>query len=89
MAAGDPVLAARQAAGALYNSDLPYTSGNGFKPRRPNRRRRREFRLAQGGPARRPVGHEQQGEALRQLSASAPDILRAAQFGLDGGTLPP
>ena len=32
MAAGDPVLAARQATGALYNSDLPYTSDNGFKP---------------------------------------------------------
>ena len=32
MASDDPVQAARQATGALYNSDLPYTSGNGFKP---------------------------------------------------------
>ncbi len=89
MASGDPVLAARQATGALYNSDLPYTSGNGFKPSAA------QTVAASGNFAWLKVDQREglwimnnQGEALRQLPASAPDILRAARdFGLDTAEL--
>ena len=89
MAAGDPVLAARQATGALYNSDLPYTSGNGFKPSDA------QTVAASGNFAWLNVDQREglwimnnHGEALRQLPASAPDILRAARdFGLDTADL--
>ena len=89
MASGDPVQAARQATGALYNSDLPYTSGNGFKPSAA------QTVAASGNFAWLKVDQREglwvmnnQGEALRQLPASAPDILRAARdFGLDTADL--
>lgn len=89
MASGDPVQAARQATGALYNSDLPYTSGNGFKPSAA------QTVAAEGNFAWLKVDQREglwvmnnQGEALRQLPASAPDILRAARdFGLDTADL--
>ena len=89
MAAGDPVLAARQATGALYNSDLPYTSDNGFKPSDA------QTVAASGNFAWLNVDQREglwimnnHGEALRQLPASAPDILRAARdFGLDTADL--
>lgn len=89
MAAGDPVQAARQATGALYNSDLPYTSGNGFKPSAA------QTVAASGNFAWLNVDQREglwimnnHGEALRQLPASAPDILRAARdFGLDTADL--
>ena len=89
MASGDPVQAARQATGALYNSDLPYTSGNGFKPSAA------QTVAASGNFAWLKVDQREglwvmnnQGEALRQLPASAPDILRAARdFGLDTAEL--
>ena len=89
MASGDPVQAARQATGALYNSDLPYTSGNGFKPSAA------QTVAASGNFAWLKVDQREglwvmnnQGEALRQLPASAPDILRTARdFGLDTADL--
>ena len=89
MAPGDPVQAARQATGALYNSDLPYTSGNGFKPSAA------QTVAAEGNFAWLKVDQREglwimnnQGEALRQLPASAPGILRAARdFGLDTADL--
>lgn len=89
MASGDPVQAARQATGALYNSDLPYTSGNGFKPSAA------QTVAASGNFAWLNVDQREglwimnnHGEALRQLPASAPDILRAARdFGLDTADL--
>ena len=89
MAAGDPVLAARQATGALYNSDLPYTSDNGFKTSDA------QTVAASGNFAWLNVDQREglwimnnHGEALRQLPASAPDILRAARdFGLDTADL--
>ncbi len=89
MASGDPVQAARQATGALYNSDLPYTSDNGFKPSDA------QTVAASGNFAWLNVDQREglwimnnHGEALRQLPASAPDILRAARdFGLDTAEL--
>jgi len=89
MASGDPVQAARQATGALYNSDLPYTSGNGFKPSDA------QTVAASGNFAWLKVDQREglwimnnQGEALRQVPTSAPDILRAARdFGLDTANL--
>ena len=89
MASGDPVQAARQATGALYNSDLPYTSGNGFKPSAA------QTVAASGNFAWLKVNQREglwvmnnQGEALRQLPASAPDILRAARDLISGWTRP-
>ncbi|MGP1685266.1 MAG: hypothetical protein ACTS8S_23320, partial [Giesbergeria sp.] len=89
MASADPVLAARQATGALYNSDLPYTSGNGFKPSAS------QTLAASGNYAFLKVeGRDNlwlmnnQGEALRQVRLSAPDILRASRdFGFDTSEL--
>ena len=89
MASGDPVQAARQATGALYNSDLPYTSDNGFKPSDA------QTVAASGNFAWLNVDQREglwimnnHGEALRQLHASAPDILRASRvFGLDTADL--
>ena len=89
MAAADPVQAARQATGALYNSDLPYTSGTGFKPSAA------QTVAASGNFAWLEVDQHEglwlmnnQGEALRQIPVSAPDILRNARdFGFDTGDL--
>lgn len=89
MESGDPVLAARQATGALYNSDLPYTSGNGFKPSTT------QTVAASGNFAWLNVNQREglwimnnQGEALRQVHMSAPEILRASRdFGLDTADL--
>ena len=85
MASDNPALAARQATGAHYNSDLPYTSGQGFKPSAS------QTLAASGNFAWLQVDSREslwamnsQGEALRQLPLSAPDILRASRdFGLD------
>ena len=89
MASSDPVQSARQATGALYNSDLPYTSGNGFKPSAA------QTVAASGSFAWLNVDSREglwlmnnQGEALRQLQVSAPDILRASRdFGVDTADL--
>jgi hypothetical protein len=89
MASSDPVQSARQATGALYDSDLPYTSGNGFKPSAT------QTVAASGNFAWLKADQREglwimnnQGEALRQLPASAPDILRAARdFGLNTADL--
>ena len=89
MAAADQVQAARQATGALYNSDLPYTSGTGFKPSAA------QTVAASGNFAWLEVDQREglwlmnnQGEALRQIPVSAPDILRNARdFGFDTGDL--
>lgn len=90
MAAPDPVLAARQATGAQYQSSLPYASqGGGFTPGA-------DQILAQSGPYAwlRVEDREGlwlldgQGQALRQMPLSAPDILRASRdFGMDVGKL--
>lgn len=90
MAAPDPVLAARQATGAQYQSSLPYASqGGGFPPGA-------DQILAQSGPYAwlRVEDREGlwlldgQGQALRQMPLSAPDILRASRdFGMDVGKL--
>ena len=89
MASDDPVLAARQATGALYNSDLPYTSENAFKPTD------RQTLASAGNFAWLDVNDRQslwvmnnQGEAISQVPMSAPDILRTSRdFGLDIGAL--
>ena len=89
MAADDPLLAARQATGALYASDLAYGNANSFHPSE-------EQTLASSGSfAWLDVDSRQglwlmdgQGGALRQLPLSAPDILRAARdFGADPADL--
>lgn len=91
MASADPVLAARQATGALYNSDLPYSDGHGFKPTA------RETLAAEGNFAWVKVNNREslwlmnkQGEALRQVALSAPEILRTSRdYGLDPADLAP
>ncbi len=89
MASGDPVQAARQATGALYNSDLPYTSDNGFKPSDAQTVAASEnFAWLKVDQREGLWIMNNQGEALRQLPASAPGILRAARdFGLDTANL--
>lgn len=91
MASADPVLAARQATGALYNSDLPYSDGSGFKPDS-------QQTLATSGNFAWLRMEEREGlwllnnrgEALRQVHFSAPEILRATrEFGLDPADLGP
>lgn len=85
MGAADPVLAARQATGALYQSSLPYTDGSGFQPDS------EQTLAAAGSFAWLKVEEREglwlmnsQGEALRQVPLSSPDILRNARdFGLD------
>lgn len=89
MASDDPVLAARQATGALYNSDLPYTSDSGFKPTD------NQTLASAGNFAWLDVNDRQslwvmnnRGEAISQVPMSAPDILRTSRdFGLDIGAL--
>lgn len=91
MASTDPVLAARQATGALYNSDLPYSDGHGLKPT-PS-----ETVAAEGNFAWLKINDREslwlmnkQGEALRQVALSAPEILRTVRdFGLDPAELSP
>lgn len=89
MASADPVQSARQATGALYNSDLPYTDGSGFKPDS------QQTLATSGNFAWLRVEEREglwllnnQGEALRQVHFSAPEILRATrEFGLDPADL--
>ena len=89
MASADPVQAARQATGALYNSDLPYSDGDGFKPDS------KQTIATSGNFAWLKVEEREglwllnsQGEALRQVHFSAPEILRATrEFGLDPADL--
>lgn len=91
MASPDPVQAARQATGALYNSDLPYSDGSGFKPDS------QQTLATSGNFAWLRVEEREglwllnnQGEALRQVHFSAPEILRATrEFGLDPADLGP
>lgn len=85
MGSSNPLQAARQATGALYGSDLPYTNGQGFKPGAG------QTIAAAGNYAWLKVDSREglwlmnnQGEALRQLPANAPGILRASRdFGVD------
>lgn len=89
MASADPVLAARQATGALYNSDLPYSDSDSFKPDS------KQTIAAAGNFAWLKVeGREglwlmnSQGGALRQVHFSAPEVLRASrEFGLNPADL--
>lgn len=91
MASTDPVLAARQATGALYNSDLPYSDGHGFKPAAS------EILATEGNFAWLKVNNreslwlmDKQGEALRQVALSAPEILRTSRdYGLNPADLAP
>lgn len=89
MAADDPLLAARQATGALYASNLDYGSTNSFHPTAD------QTLASSGNFAWLNVDNSQglwlmdgKGGALRQLPLSAPDILRAARdFGVDPSKL--
>lgn len=91
MSSNDPVLAARQATGALYNSDLPYSDGQGIKPSAS------EIIAAEGNFAWLKIDNreslwlmDKQGEALRQVAMSAPEILRATRdYGLNPADLAP
>lgn len=91
MASTDPVLSARQATGALYNSDLPYSDGHGFKPAAS------EILATEGNFAWLKVNNreslwlmDKQGEALRQVALSAPEILRTSRdYGLNPADLAP
>lgn len=89
MESADPLAAARAAAGAMYQSDLPYGA-----PGTPALAK--DTVLAQSGPYTvTETDHQHQlwltasnGQPLRQLSMNAPKILAAAQdFGFDTAPL--